>query len=383
MVRFLLLLLCMVSCISKNEIHQMNHPQNIYLEEESILYLPFKFEIDPMQRLLLVNFENDPDEEFIGLEPQYFDDEANGRGLLVIAWRKDMRVEVYHEAGLQPDPNKYDIAGNGLASMHQVDFDQNEFEINGAGALVKIEFRDKNNRKIRIHIEENHPKKRAPFGLLAPMGDAASNPSAMPLVLLHDFYFVRRKHTQLEVSIDGRKHQADKLPLPLDGTWMYFARYSPDPFIVTFNPATSEALKPVRLDNRHLTWDYNGKAREIKSLIAEGDGHQVSLSFDPAFPQFNMIKPGLEVKGSFVIAGEKSTGIIQGTYTVSTKGEGVQILLHPNGGWIPNEKKISLRLLYAMAGIFRNWPKTYLWTATLHQEENHWRLISSWERLKK
>lgn len=215
------------------------------------------------------------------------------------------------------------------------------------------------------------------------MGDAASNPSAMPLVLLHDFYFVRRKHTQLEVNIDGRKHQADKLPLPLDGTWMYFARYSPDPFIVTFNPATSEVLKPVRLDNRHLTWDYNGKAKEIKSLIAEGDGHQVSLSFDPAFPQFNMIKQGLEVKGSFVIAGEKSTGIIQGTYTVSTKGEGVQILLHPDGGWIPNEKKISLRLLYTMAGIFRNWPKTYLWTAMLHQEENHWRMISSWERLKK
>ena len=68
------------------------------------------------------------------------------------------------------------------------------------------------------------------------MGDAAENPSAMPLVLLHDFYFVRRKETEAEVSINGKQHQIDNLPVPMDGTRMTFIRYSPRPLIATCNP---------------------------------------------------------------------------------------------------------------------------------------------------
>ena len=361
----------------------MKHPKKIYSDKEEALYLPFQFGIDPMEKLLLVNFEKDPDEEFIGLEPQFFDDEINGKGLLVIAWRKDMQVEVYHDKQIQPDPKKYDIAGKGLASMHQVDFERSEFEILSAGVVANIVFRDKNDRLIKIHIEEKHPKKRAAFGLLAPMGDAATNPSAMPLVLLHDFYFVRRKHTLLEVVIDGKNHQIDKLPLPLDGMWMYFARYSPDPFIVTFNPSFSGILESENKEIGQLLWEENGSAKEIKSYSVSGDGHQIKIAFDPAFPQFNLIKAGLEVEGEFVISGENSTGSIQGIYKVSTKEDDVQIQIHPVGGWIPNEKKMSLRFLYTIASIFKNWPKTYLWTAKLKMEDQQWEMRSSWMRLSK
>jgi hypothetical protein len=45
---------------------------------------PFCIDIDPMERLLLVNFEKDPDTIYIGFEPQVFDDPINGRGHLVI-----------------------------------------------------------------------------------------------------------------------------------------------------------------------------------------------------------------------------------------------------------------------------------------------------------
>jgi hypothetical protein len=72
---------------------------------------PFRIDIDPMKRLLLVNFEKDPDTTYVGFEPQVFDDAVNGRGHLIIGWRQDGRVDVFPEASLRLAPDKYDIAG--------------------------------------------------------------------------------------------------------------------------------------------------------------------------------------------------------------------------------------------------------------------------------
>ena len=64
-----------------------------------MFFNPFHIAIDPMERLLLVNFEKDPDSLYIGFEPQVFDDHINGKGHLVIGWRIDGKVDVYHEPG--------------------------------------------------------------------------------------------------------------------------------------------------------------------------------------------------------------------------------------------------------------------------------------------
>jgi hypothetical protein len=68
------------------------------------LFTPFGLHIDPMERLLLINIEDDPDELYVGFEPQVFDDDAHGRGMLVIGWRVDGRVDVYHQPTLSLDP---------------------------------------------------------------------------------------------------------------------------------------------------------------------------------------------------------------------------------------------------------------------------------------
>jgi hypothetical protein len=357
----------------------MKHPKSIYEEERKPFINPFQFQIDPMKRLLLVNFEKDPDLKYIGLEPQYFDDEINGKGLLVIAWRKDMKVDVYHETSLQPNPDKFDIAGKGLGLMKKVIFEQKDFDINQYGVQANIIFRDSENRKVEILIEESHPKMRKPFGLLAPMGDAASNPSAMPLVLLHDFYFVRRNNTTIHVRINGKSHQVDKLPIPLDNTWMFFARYSSDPFIVTFNPAKSGKFVN---DQEGLRLEENGYGKELKELIQSGDGHEIRLTFLPAFPQINLLKQGTVLEGAFEIAGHESTGKISGNYHVKKIGGKVLATLIPIGGWQPNESKLSLRFLYMVAKVFKNWPKSYIWNAELAETDNGWEINSNWQRLR-
>lgn len=89
----------------------------VFLLAAGVVYNPFSIDIDPMERLLLVNIENDPDTLYIGFDPQVFDDEINGTGHLVIGWRADGRVDVYHQPALRLNPAKYAIARGGLANM--------------------------------------------------------------------------------------------------------------------------------------------------------------------------------------------------------------------------------------------------------------------------
>jgi hypothetical protein len=215
------------------------------MPEDIKLFQPFQINIDPMERLLLINFEKDPDTVYLGFEPQVFDDDVHGKGHLVIGWRVNGKVDVYHQPGLTLKPETYDITGKGLNLLIPTTFTSASFEINEFGVQAHYSFTDTDNRSILIRITERNNKTRKPFGLLAPMGDAAEKPSSLPLVFLHDFYFVRKNGTEIEIIIDGRKHKPDELPFPMDLTKMYFTRYSPEPLIVILNKAFSGKISPI------------------------------------------------------------------------------------------------------------------------------------------
>jgi hypothetical protein len=89
------------------------------------------------------------------------------------------------------------------------------------------------------------------------------------------------------------------------------------------------------------------------------------------------------VGGRFVAAGDPTAGKVEGVYAVARRGREVSLRLHPSGGWIPNERRLSVRLVYALVGLFRRWPKTYEWNATLALEDDgRVRLRSGWRRLE-
>jgi len=132
--------------------------------EIELLINPFRIDIDPIERLLLVNLEQDPDTTYVGFEPQVFDDPVNGRGHLVIGWRQDSHVDVFYQAGLRLDPAKYDIAGQGLANKVERELVGATFEINEFGVQAHYEFEDVHNRPVLIHINEQSPRARKPFG---------------------------------------------------------------------------------------------------------------------------------------------------------------------------------------------------------------------------
>ena len=354
---------------------------------------PFQIAIDPMQMLLLVNFEQDADTTYIGFEPQVFDDPVNGRGHLVIGWRVDGRVDVYHQPGLHLDAAKYDIAGKGLAHMVLREMPGAACKVDDFGVQAYFDFEDLHNRPVMIHINERNPKARKPFGLLAPMGDAAEAPSAMPLVLLHDFYFVRKKHTTLEIHIDGRRHQPDQLPIPMDGTRMFFTRYSPKPLIATLNPAFDGELEPldvqpgaaeIKTADTTLALEWSGDHPALRQVTRLNAVHPLNLHFEPAFPNLETLADPARLAGSFEIVGHPTTGRIGGNYTVEKADGLITLTMIPAQGWQPRPTKLSLCFLYTVAGVFKNWPSTYQWTARIHEDESGtYTMRSSWRRINR
>ena len=357
---------------------------------DSAIINPFYIAIQPMERLLLINIENDPDSLYIGFEPQIFDDEITGTGMLVIAWRVDGKVDVYHQPTLKPDPAGYDITGQGLENMVVRELQDAFFEVNETGAHMAASFKDIEGRLIELNLEERSTRTRKPFGLLAPMGMAAENPSSMPMVLLHDFYFVRKNDTDLSVKIDGRIHKPDNLPLPIDFSRMTFSRYSPDPLIAKLNPSHNGVLTAIP-SNEELSFQYddhkfelvmNRNIAEIQRIKRNQKQHSISLAFNPAFPNLNAFA-GDSTSGQFEITGDPSTGYIRGEYKVIRSNDRITIEMIPSDGWIPNDSKLSLRFLYSVQPMFKQWPTTYRWKAELYKDEyNQMKMNSKWVRIK-
>ncbi|TVR84524.1 MAG: hypothetical protein EA409_00790 [Saprospirales bacterium] len=339
---------------------------------------PFTIEVEPMERLLLINFEKDPDSTYLGFEPQVFDDEVHGKGHLIIGWRLDGKVDVYHQPSLILSPENYDIAGKGLNEMRESQFEAASFEVGEKGVMANYIFHDLHGRKVELYISEDHPKKRKPFGLLAPMGSAAEKPSAMPLVILHDFYFVRRSGTELRIHIDGRRHKPDTLPFPIDLTMMYFARYSPQPLIARLNPECNGPLSPLNLaqssgsmQEGDYVFDFREESGKVylNKLTRLNDIHPLEIVFIDPFPNLISMEKPSQKSGLFQIQGHPSTGLIKGQYSIERDLKTIKTTLSFYG-WEPNPDKLSLRFLYTVVKMFKKWPSAYEWTSHIHQAED-------------
>lgn len=362
------------------------HPVSIYRGGESgsataaeiPLISPFHLQADPMKALLLINFGEDPDSIYVGFEPQSFDDALHGTGLLVIGWRLDGRVDVFHQEGLRLDPRTYGITGKGLHEMVERPFSEAILEFGPAGVHADITFRDLQGRQVRLIVKESDLRGRTPFGLLAPMGGDAHDPPALPLVYVDQFYFVRQAGTEILIEIDGRSHQGDSIPLILDGTRVHFHRYSMAPFIVTWNPDTEAMVRTLEAhpegdsgllvshaDGVRYELEANGAYREIRRMSLREDEHEILVEFTPAIPQLLALADGATAAGAFRITAQAGLGTVRGSWSVSRQDRELHLEITPEGGWTPGPAPRMARLLFRAVPIFREWPATYRWRGTI------------------
>jgi hypothetical protein len=349
---------------------------------------PFDFSLEPMERLLLINMEEDPDEIYLGFEPQVFDDDYVGRGMRILAYRGDKKIDVYQQPGMRAFKEDFDVAGKGCKNLVERPLENAHFEMTRQGLYVQFAFEDIQGRRIEVEIVENHPQPPKTFSLLAPLGNSTQNPPALPLFFMFDFGFVRKAGTKILVKIGDRLHRLDSLPLPFEGQRVFFTRYSLDPFLLTWNTKRDGLLDVLE--------DARGKEVEagpVKYYLVDNAGHleidrvQVSynnhsfwFSFSPPVPDLTGLRDGVEVEGRFDIAGEPAAGKVSGNYRLQSSGSGVEMVIQPSGGWQPEEKLLTLRLIYRMASVFRNWPKTYLWKAVFTETEQGWQQNAEWMR---
>ena len=341
---------------------------------------PFSLKVSPMRRLFLIGFEKDPDDIYVGFEPQWFDDSEYGTGLRVIAWRKDGYVDVYQQPGLTVE-ERIDVAGKGLRETKVCQMPDARFDVTPHGVDAYFRFEDLEGRTIEVKVREKNPKKRRPFPLLAPVGSASENPSCLPVYFLFGFDFVRKSKTEVLIRIGDKSHKPDTFPFPMNGSSVYYMRYGEDTFLVDWCPAQHGELEPITDVEMPSHFDVveteNGQA--LKRISAVRGGHTFVAHFEPPFPD---LASKQSQNGVFTLSSDASVGEVSGKYTSTATSNGAVVTLEPTEGWLPRPETFFLKFLFRTAKIFSHWPKTYRWTAKVSlTDEGKAHIESGWERI--
>lgn len=372
---------------------EKRQPQQEDSGEKGLFHLPFSLRIEPMARLLLINLQQNP--IYKGIEPQWFDDAQRGHGLLVILYRADGKVDVYHQSTVIPDREGYHIEG-GLGDLVACDFTRSRFDIGPHGVDADIAFMDLAGRQIEVLIREEAGCRAGQFALLAPLGHTIQRPQEMPLFFMYDFSFVKKRNTVVKITIDDAPQKLVNMPVPMGGSRVYFSRYCGDPLIAFWNRANEGpmAALPVAeagtLRAHGVDWgfvaDENGRLA-LATMSAGRPGNEgqpdrhLRITFTPPLPEVTALSHGANFSGKFVIDAAPEAGEVRGTWQAQRHDDQVTLRLHPGGGWQPGEKSLMPRLIFFLARPFKQWPKTYEWTAVIDLSQPAPLMRSTWRRL--
>lgn len=321
--------------------------------------LPIRVGLDPMEKLLVANFKGAP--EFDGIEPQIFDDAVNGRGMRVLRYRKDGRVDVYWQPGVRVDRSTFTV-GAGLGDFAETTIEPARFEITAQGVDLHLAFADAQGRQVELQIREGSGERG--FPLLAPVGADIEKPVQLFLVYMPDIRLVRYAGTLVEGHIGDRALRPAFFPIPLRGCRRHFIRYAAGPLIGTLNPPARRPLVVelavpgnAEVDGMSLVADAKGS---IARLSAGQEACRVEIDFLPGFPNLLELADGGSASGrwSIRIAGVRITG---GAYSAAREGGRVAVELDVTEPWQPSGLPLSMELFTRVARVFRTWPSTYRW----------------------
>jgi hypothetical protein len=330
-----------------------------------------------MERLLVIDFKDDP--EFVSVEPQYFDDPFNGKGIRIIRYRKDKKVDVFWERGVTLDFESFNI-GDGLGACMEVDFIRKGFSINSSGVQLDIAFLDDKLRLNKLFIKEPPPSlKRFPF--LAPVGHNITDPKQFFLAYMPDFDFVKTS-AEVKFYIEHRVMHPKKFVLTRDFKSVYFMRYAATTAICQMNPpfesipVLNGCPNTVETHNdMQISFDGDGN---VSTIAASFKNAVCKASFVPSLPNCRLMKDGEKFTGRFFIdiQGVRITG---GECTFAMNNSRVNVCYDVTDSWIPQDLPLSFKLFTKVASFFRKWPSTYIWSGCVNTQTH--KLISSvWRR---
>jgi hypothetical protein len=331
------------------------------------LLVPITLALSPIRRLLVIDVADDP--TYRALEPQVLDG-PGGSGLLLLAYRHDGPVEIFAEAGLQVEPSGYEGLGEGLLGIHHAAFESACFEVTGDGLLLDVALTADDGRRFDLHLHEHlrGPRDRVP--VLAPVGGAFETPAFFPFVWLPGLSFVPVRGSEVVVRVDGEQRTVARLPLPLGGRRCLMARYDPEVMVCELNPdgVTELPRTPARRGAGRSRPDgvdvveVDGRPA-IAGVRVHRDGHTCAVLLDPPLPDLEALPRSAPHAGALRLQADGTTEL-SARYELTRTEDRIDLVVRAFGPWRTRQRRPLLAVLFRLP-IFRRWPTSYSWEATL------------------
>lgn len=307
----------------------------------------------------MLNFEIAEHPVYDGLEFQWYDDAAHGRGMLALLTRRDSRlVDCYRQRGLRLDPADFQI-GAGTGVWAETDFADARLEVRDDGVHAAAELTDADGRRVEVRVDDRDGQSRRRGGLLAPVGAAIEDPTSLFLVWLPEFDLVRIGGREPILRIDDGDPTVGQLP---GARWhrRRLIKYAAPMMTIEVLPDSREASKiddPVHQSSR---CSFQRGVAEC----ATPDGHVARVEFDPPFPDLSALTDGIPRAGQWSVSadGGRLTG---GRWFAEERGDRVHAGLDVTERWKPRNLPLLMRAVTTVVPVFRRWPTTYQLRASI------------------
>jgi hypothetical protein len=341
---------------------------------------PFELRASTIPRFLNGELADHP--VYDGFEVQHHHDPVRGTGTLVFLSRREDRLVDYHVSpGLEVDRSSF-VLGGGTRSWTETTFARDTLVVHPDGLEVDVRFEDVDGRTIEIRLDDRdgRPRRRAEL-LLAPVSAGIDHPASMLVVLLHRFDLVRTTGGG-GVWIDGEPTAVGRLP---GERWHHrrLFKYAGPLTAVSLLPNVEGPLPAAADTSAEVV---PGAATGSVAALVVAAGHdQVRFELAPAFPELTSVAAGTTVEGRWrlvVDAPDLRGGrhvITGGTWSAARQGASVDLALEVTRPWRPGPLPPVERIVTRVAPVFRRWPTTYRWTATVDLDDVP-TLRSRWER---
>ena len=342
---------------------------------KNMIFSPFNITIDNIDRLMLINFEEDP--IYYAIELQIFRI-AEEKLPMVILYRKDDLMDIYYTNEAIIEHRKKlmrDLLTNvSFNQLEEIDF---RFQTDDMGLDAYLFLKDKLEKGIELKIKENTPGREL-TAMLTPIKAASKKPQYFPIVYLNKFGMVIKKDTEIFVKIRGVLRKPVEMPFRMNGMYIYLARYSLEPIINNWNKTYIGRLNSILIDpaninvkKENLSYEIlnNSGYYEIKKISGKDEvGHTISFEFSPAIPNLIALKSNVNIKGKFSCCINDKKCIFAGEFYINRVGDIISFSIQPIKGWQPFPGKL--------------WLKTYKWNAEIDiLEKNNVRIQSNWYRI--
>ena len=341
----------------ENSIKIYRHPPR------NIILLPFNLKFDDIDKLLVVNIEDDPIYYRIELQVTHVNDKESP---IVLLHRKDSMVDIYYADETAINTRREllkDLYTN--ASFNQQGTMEFEFLFDETGLDVFLLLEDKIENKIELAIKENTGKREL-VSILAPTVPIGKHPESFPIVFLDKFGMVLKENTKIEVRIDGKELSVAEMPIKINGNHVYAAHYSLNPLTSYWNSNYLGGLDPiilttpsdqVKVDNCDINLRKNSDYYEIVKFSGrDNKERKIIFEFSPPIPNLLYLKKEANVFGRFSCLIDEQRALFGGEYHIKHVGNTLAFTITPSIGRQPFPGKL--------------WLKSYKWTSLLEFHDN-------------